>query len=171
MDPLTSVPSLGSTEGIQTTSQGMVGLDSQAFMNLLVAQLRYQDPMSPTDSNALMQQTSVLAQTELLTSVSEMQQQLLGLQRANIATDLIGKQVEGLTEDGATVSGIVDGVRFEQTGPILLIGDHQVSVDNATSIGSAAGALTTTTAGPSGLAEADLSANPADADAPTGAST
>ncbi len=153
MDPLSSVASLGSTQGIQTASQGMVGLDSQAFMNLLVAQLRYQDPMSPSDSNALMQQTSVLAQTELLTSVSEMQQQLLGLQRANMATDLIGQQVAGITSGGASVSGVVDGVRFEQTGPVLLIGDNEVSVDNATSIGSAAHAPTTTTGEPSGSAD------------------
>jgi flagellar basal-body rod modification protein FlgD len=159
MDPMTGASSLGSTQGIQTASQGMVGLDSEAFMNLLVAQLRYQDPMSPTDSNALMQQTSVLAQTELLTSVSEMQQQLLGLQRANIATDLIGQQVEGVSDGGVTVSGVVDGVRFEPTGPVLLIGDQQISIDNATSIGSAAGATTTTTGEPSGSSETDSSAS------------
>ncbi|MFT4744891.1 MAG: flagellar basal-body rod modification protein FlgD [Nitriliruptoraceae bacterium] len=159
MDPMTGASSLGSTQGIQTASQGMVGLDSEAFMNLLVAQLRYQDPMSPTDSNALMQQTSVLAQTELLTSVSEMQQQLLGLQRANIATDLIGQQVEGVSDGGATVSGVVDGVRFEPTGPVLLIGDQQISIDNATSIGSAAGTTTTTTGEPSGSSETDSSAS------------
>lgn len=138
MDPITPL-GLGATPQAATPAamQGLGGLDGQAFMNLLVTQLRYQDPMAPADTHGLMQQTSMLAQTEMLTQVSQVQQQLLGLQRATVATDLIGSHVEGVTATGGTVSGVVDGVRFATTGPVLVIGDAELPLDDATSIGTA----------------------------------
>ena len=146
MNPMSGLGALGATAPTTTAAMsGMGGLDTDAFMNLMVAQLRHQDPMAPSDANGLLQQTSVLAQTELLTQVSQLQQQLLGLQRANVATDLIGAQVDGVTADGTNVSGVVDAVRFDVTGPVLLLGDAELALDDATRIGGRAASQTTTT--------------------------
>lgn len=146
MDPIAG---LGATPAATSTvaQAGLGGLDGDAFMQLLVTQLRYQDPMAPSDTNGLLQQTSALAQTELLTQVSQLQQQLLGLQRADVATDLIGAQVSGIAADGTDVTGTVDAVRFDTTGPVLLIGDSELRLDDATRIGRADTAPTTPDSG------------------------
>lgn len=134
MDAMTGLGAL--TQGdVTTTSQSIGALSPDAFMNLMVAQLRYQDPLAPSDASSMMQQTSMLAQTELMTKLASAQQQLLGLQRATVAADLVGTQVAGVTADGAEVSGVVEQVRFAATGPVLVIGDAEVALDDATSFG------------------------------------
>ena len=41
-------------------------LDPQAFLKLLVAQIKYQNPMSPSDPTAMMGQIATYAQVEAL---------------------------------------------------------------------------------------------------------
>ena len=117
-----------SATAAQTSSTPVAfsGLDSEAFMKLLIAQMRYQDPMAPSDPGAMMQQTSVLAQTEMLQQISTVQQQLLGLQSAGMASQLVGTEVSGVLPDGTEVTGTVDTVRFTASGPVLVIGDTEL---------------------------------------------
>jgi flagellar basal-body rod modification protein FlgD len=112
-------------------------LDSQAFLRLLVAQLRYQNPMSPSDPSAMLQQTSQLRQVETLNQMAKVSSQLLGMQQASMASSLVGKSVTALDEHGATVAGIVDSVRFTPAGPVLLVGDREVPMDGTAEIRSA----------------------------------
>ena len=134
MDPVTGLGALTGGD-VTTTAQSIGALGPDAFMNLMVAQLRYQDPLAPSDASSMMQQTSMLAQTELMTQLASAQQQLLGLQRATVAADLVGTQVAGVAADGSEVSGIVEQVRFAATGPVLVIGGAEVALDDATSFG------------------------------------
>lgn len=136
MDPVLGLGQLTSST-VSPTAQSLGSLDPNAFMNLMIAQLRYQDPMAPSDTNAMMQQTSMLAQTELMTKLATAQQQLLGLQRATIAVDLVGTQVSGVTADGTTVDGVVDAVRFSTDGPLLVVGDAEIALEDATQLGGA----------------------------------
>ena len=46
-------------------------VDYDDFMNLLVAQLRYQDPMEPMDNNEFISQTTSFTQLEQLTKMSQ----------------------------------------------------------------------------------------------------
>lgn len=110
------------------TASALGGLDSQAFLKLLVAQLRYQNPMSPSDPAAMMQQTAQFTQIETLQQVAAAQNQLLGLSHVTIAADLVGQEVTAAMP-GGEVRGTVDGLRFTDQGPVLLIGDDQVPLD------------------------------------------
>ena len=67
MDPIAG---LGATPAATSTvaQAGLGGLDGDAFMQLLVTQLRYQDPMAPSDTNGLLQQTSAARSARALTS-------------------------------------------------------------------------------------------------------
>ena len=168
MDPITSLGAGASPGTGSAIMGGLGGLDGDAFMNLLVTQLRYQDPLAPTDTQGLLQNTSMLAQTEMLTKVSQMQQQLLGLQRATMATDLIGEHVAGVTQAGVAIEGTVDSVRFSAAGPVLAIGSQELSLDDATRIGGSggAGAAPVTTADPG--TPATTGTGPSAADTVTG---
>ncbi len=132
--PIDPTAAIGATQTRPTTSSAGLGqLDGEAFLNLLVAQMRYQDPMSPTDATTMLQQTSQFTQVETLQQVSTMQQQLLGLTQASMASDLVGREVFANTGDGE-LSGVVDGVRFSASGPMLAIGAHEVPLSQVTSI-------------------------------------
>ena len=109
-----------STPDTQQTGaqQSLGGLDSEAFLTLLVAQMRYQDPMQPADHTAMLQQTAQFTQVEALQSVTQMQQQLLGLGQASTASQLVGEEIDAQTSEGL-LSGTVRAVRFSSSGPIL----------------------------------------------------
>src|ERR1700712_5227309 len=68
-------------------------MDGEMFLQLLVAQLRAQDPSSPMDTNAMMTQTAQLASMEQLTTMSNLSQESFSLQMRMAASGLIGKEV------------------------------------------------------------------------------
>jgi flagellar basal-body rod modification protein FlgD len=73
-------------------------LDKDAFMKLLIAQLKNQDPSSPADPKDFITQLSTLTSVEKMTNMAD---QLSSLQTAtssmvaNQASDLVGKNIEG----------------------------------------------------------------------------
>jgi flagellar basal-body rod modification protein FlgD len=121
------------------TGDALGGLDGHAFLKLLVAQMRYQNPMSPSDPGAMLQQTSALRQVETLQQLAASQQQLSGMQEAAMAAGMVGKSVNAVDSNGAPLQGVVDSVRFTPEGPVLLIGGTVVPFVNTLEI-SAAGA-------------------------------
>ena len=54
-----------------TASATSTSLDKEAFLALLVAQLKNQDPSSPMDTSEMMSQTTQLSTMEQLTAMSE----------------------------------------------------------------------------------------------------
>jgi flagellar basal-body rod modification protein FlgD len=113
------------------------GLGSDAFLKLLVAQLRYQNPMEPTDSTTMMQQTAQFTQVETLKSLADAQHQLMGLTQLSLAVGMIGSHVTAVGNDGRPVQGVVGGIRFGPDGPQLNIGDQEVPLTNVVQINPA----------------------------------
>lgn len=131
--------------GITTTTTGAAGpmgqasslggLDSEAFLKLMVAQLRYQNPMEPSDPSQMMLQTATFTQLESIQELVKLQQRDLGLQEAVMAAGLMGDEVTAAQPDGSLVSGTVQGVRYTTAGPILdLGGDNEVALGQVTEI-------------------------------------
>ena len=71
--------------------------DSDMFMKLMIAQLKNQDPTSPTDSSAFMEQISGMNQVEstnnLVNSVKQLTSSLLSSQSALQASSMVGQNV------------------------------------------------------------------------------
>lgn len=120
-----------------STGDALAGLDGHAFLKLLVAQLRYQNPMAPSDPAAMLQQTAQLRQVETLQQVAASQQQFARMQEASMAAGLVGKQVDAVDAGGGAVSGTVDGVRFSAGGPVLLLGGREVAFTDILGIAAA----------------------------------
>lgn len=124
IDDMTSATAAAASSA--PTASGLGGLDGDAFLQLMVAQLRYQDPMAPSDPAAMMQQTSVMAQTEMIQQLAQVQQQLLGLQQAATASNLVGTEITAQVADGTQVTGVVEAVRFTSSGPALVVDGNEV---------------------------------------------
>lgn len=125
----------GSTDGTTTTTGAQKSLlDPQAFLQLLVAQLKYQDPTNPTDTSTFMNQTAMLSQVQTMNSMSSTLSELAQSQQVQSATSMIGKQVTYTDANGATASGLVSSANLAAGGATLLVGTTTVPLAKITSV-------------------------------------
>jgi len=68
-------------------------LDPQAFLQLLVAQLQYQDPTNPVDTSNFMNQTAMLSQVQTMNTMSTTLSDMMTAQQTASATSMIGKAI------------------------------------------------------------------------------
>ena len=112
-------------------------LDPQAFLQLLVAQLQYQDPSNPADTSTFLNQTAMLSQVQTMNGMSDTLASLTATQQGQAATGLIGKQITYLDLAGATKTGVVDSAAIEGGTATLKIGNVSVSLSKVLSVASA----------------------------------
>ena len=136
----TAVDGVGTTTGtnaLYATAQTRVPkqtLDSEAFMSLLVTQLKNQDPSSPMDTNQMIGQTTQLAMMEQLTSMSSTSTESFALQMRIAASALIGQQVSYTGSDGTSISGTASSVSFAGPTPTVTINGVDVALDSITGV-------------------------------------
>lgn len=135
-DPTDATTSTGSTGS--TGSSDNSALDPQAFLQLLVAQLQYQDPSSPADMSSFMTQTATLSQTQAITSMQQTMQTLLTSEQSQAATSMIGQTVTYTDSSGATGSGVVTGATGLGTSPQVLVGNQTIPIANVTGVSAPA---------------------------------
>ncbi|OPY57456.1 MAG: Basal-body rod modification protein FlgD [Pelotomaculum sp. PtaU1.Bin035] len=92
-----------------TTRQPVKTLDKDAFLQLLVTQLKNQDPTSPQDTNAFVSEMAQLSMLEQLSNLNDEIKQLRSSQEMSEASALIGHQVIVQSDDGE-ISGQVEKV-------------------------------------------------------------
>lgn len=109
-----------STSSSKATSSATSGLDKEAFLQLLVAQMRYQDPLQPTDNTEYIAQLATFSQLEATQNLSDTVTQGMG-------NNLVGKYVI-LDVDGTTVSGKVDYVMYENGEAYVAVNDGLYSI-------------------------------------------
>lgn len=109
-----------------TTGNPGGALDKDAFLKLLVAQLKYQDPSKPADSSQFIAQTAQFTTLEKLSAMAIGQQDLLAAQLQLGASNLIGRTVSYVDADAKTISGIVTSASFSGSTPTLKVGDKDV---------------------------------------------
>ena len=122
--------------GANNSDALFAGLGSEAFLELLIAQMRHQDPLEPMDGAAMLEQTSQFANVEALQRLTDLQTQMLGFSQFQSATAMIGKQVSiADVVTGTDFSGVVLGVRATTSGPMLqFAGGIEHSVQHVTQV-------------------------------------
>lgn len=103
-------------------------LSSKAFLQLLVAQLKYQDPSKPMDTAAFMQETATLTQVQAAEQNAQVNLDMLTAQRVQSASSLVGHTVTYSTPDGNLVTGYVSAATISTAKPTLRIGTADVEL-------------------------------------------
>lgn len=96
-------------------------LGKNDFLKLLVAQLRYQDPMNP------MEDKEFIAQMAQFSSLEQMQN-LNSTMFITQAMGLIGKTVRWQDENGIEQAGTVRAVKISDGQPYIVVGDATVKL-------------------------------------------
>ena len=163
-----------STAASPTSALGTSALASMTngdtFLKLLVAQLKYQDPMNPTDGSAFLSQTAQMSEAANMTSLMQDEQSVLSEVGTLTSTSMIGAQVKGTQPDGSTVSGIVRSVSVDASGPVLHLDGANLPLSAVTEVDSVARAATgsaTTTSTTSGSTTSTSTTAPAPAPSTT----
>ena len=89
------------------SSPALNSLDPNAFLQLLVAQLKEQDPTSPTDSSQFVSQLATLSSVEQSVQSNAKLEQMLAGSAASQAAMLIGHSVA--SPDGASAGVVISG--------------------------------------------------------------
>ena len=115
---------------IESTAKDRKGnseLGKDAFLQLLVAQMKYQDPLQPTSNTEYISQYAQFSQVEQMNNMAAS----MDLQRAS---QLVGKEVYMKTtgSNGETkyVQGKVDYVVYENNKAFLSINESLYSIDD-----------------------------------------
>lgn len=140
-------------KAIQTTSSEKAGtneasaaartaseLDKDTFLQLLVEQMKYQDPLAPTDNAQMIAQLAQFSSLEQMNNLNESFEELTGnIDQLNFlsASSMIGKHVAGIGADGTTITGEVTGVTMKGSIVYLTVGDKQLSMAGVQSISNA----------------------------------
>lgn len=118
-----------------TRQTGDDQLAKSDFLGLLVAQLKYQDPMQPMDNRDF---TAQLAQLQSLEQAQQANEALLALtylSQLSQASNLIGRTVTSASLESGSVTGTVSEVRIVDGVAHLVVDGYAVGLHEITSVG------------------------------------
>lgn len=107
------------------------GMDKDAFLQLLVAQMKYQDPLEPTSNTEYISQYATFSQVEQM-------QNMAATMELTRASSLVGKLVEIQTTDSngntRSVQGIVEYVTYENNKAFVSVDGNIYSADDVKAV-------------------------------------
>jgi flagellar basal-body rod modification protein FlgD len=140
-DVLKASAATSTSTSSRTNSGSDLGKD--AFMKLMVAQMKYQDPSSPSDGSQFLAQTAQFTMVEKLSDLAESQEKLLSGQTQLLtaqlqlgASNMIGKTVSYTDATGASKTGIVTAATISGSNPTVKIGNTDVALSNVKEVRS-----------------------------------
>jgi flagellar basal-body rod modification protein FlgD len=126
----TSAVPVGDTSSSTADDTGTASLlQPNTFLSLLVDELKYQNPLDPTNSSDFMNQIAELSQVEQLQTVSTSSE-------ISEAAGLIGKSVTGDDTSGSSITGTVTGVSNGTSGPTLDVNGDSIDLSAVEQIGA-----------------------------------
>lgn len=110
---VTAVDAQTTSSTTSTTGTSLKSLNYDAFLQLLVSEMKYQDPTEPTDTSQYMAQLASFSSVEQEIQANAKLDKILNSLSMTQATNAIGKTVS--SADGKT-SGIATSVQFFSDG-------------------------------------------------------
>jgi flagellar basal-body rod modification protein FlgD len=118
-------PAADTNAATSSKTSGMV--DYNGFLQLLIAQMRNQDPTNPTDSSEYMSQLAQLSSVEQAVQTNAKLDTMLSNSAIAQAEGLIGRSASFTDETGVTTKGVIKEVYIIQGGAVATL-DNGVKV-------------------------------------------
>jgi len=136
MDITNSTAKVQAEKNAKTAGSSDMGQD--AFLQLLMAQLKNQDPLNPTDSNQFMSQQAQFTQ---ISELQKLNKSMASSNQIMQASSLIGKEVSLPDPDDyeKTVSGKVSEAKINAKGATVVVNGKEYPLDSVLSVKEAAG--------------------------------
>ena len=112
-----------SSSSTNSTTTASNSVDYNTFLQLLVAEMKNQDPTNPMDTSQYMSQFAQLSTVEQAMQTNSKLDALLSSQSLSQANGLIGKTVSFTDATGATFSGKVVSISINSDGSIATLED------------------------------------------------
>lgn len=129
IDPINNSPYSGGNYPGRTPKNV---LGKEDFLNLLMTQLKYQDPMNPADNSEFAAQLAQFSALEQMSNISS------GISSME-ALSMTGKYVTAVVTDSKTgektsVEGIVDSVEMKKGEATLLVNGEKIKLEEITNV-------------------------------------
>lgn len=125
------VAALGPTthqQSAETAAERRLDLGQDAFLKLLLTQLKYQDPMEAMDDREFMAQLAQFTSLSELQKLNQAVSELASVQSLNGASALIGKRVSALDSSGQPLSGTVEAALLREGEVYLRVAGTEVAL-------------------------------------------
>jgi flagellar basal-body rod modification protein FlgD len=130
-----AVASTSSTGSTSSTTPGGNILDKNAFLKLMMTQLKNQNPLSPNDPTQYINELSQLTTLEQTTNLAKSSSQQASEQHTVATLAMLGHTVTYTDSKGTIVSGKVDKVQFTGSGPMLTVaGNSGINPSTVTTV-------------------------------------
>jgi len=118
-----------------SSTGALSGIGQDQFLQLLIAQLKNQDPLSPVDNSQFITQLASLNTVQGLQDLNASFGQQLKLQQLTEGANLIGKTISYLPANATeSKSGKVGSVEVQNGSFVLQVGTDQVTLDQIQSV-------------------------------------
>ncbi len=120
--PSTANSTIGPTQPSGTASSVAGSLKEGDFLNLMMDQMKNQDPLNPSDPTQYMSELASFSSLDEQIQIQESSSQSASNQAASSALQMLGQNVNYTDSNGNSGSGAVTAVDFTSSGPTLTIG-------------------------------------------------
>jgi flagellar basal-body rod modification protein FlgD len=135
MSAVNAIGGTGSAGEAARATNSEAELDKNQFLELLVAQMKNQNPLSPTNSQEYVSEMAQFSTLEQLTNVAAGTEEQNQMETVNQSLALVGKTVNYIKEDGTLAEGKVESVDFAEEGFSLTVnGEAGVQPGNVTKV-------------------------------------
>ena len=110
----------------QTTLSNSSSIDKDMFLKLLVAQMKYQDPISPQSNSEYITQFATFSQLEQISNMVNSMNMTRGI-------ECISKEVT-IKDKNEEIEGIVEEVIFKDNNTYLKVNGNNYSINNLNTI-------------------------------------
>ena len=133
IDPTTTTTTTDPTAAAANKAKAdknVLGKDD--FLKLMVAQMKNQDPMNPSDDKDNIAQMAQFSSLEQITNLATAVQDLSNRMSLTQNVGLLGHDVTYTKADGTSASGAVDGLQLTADGGATLSVGGQAGIDPTT---------------------------------------
>jgi len=142
--PSTASSTIGPTQSTGSASSVAGSLNEGDFLNLMMDQMKNQDPLNPSDPTQYMSELASFSSLDEQIQIQESSSETASNQAASSALQMLGQNVNYTDSNGNSSSGTVTAVNFTSSGPTLTVGGTSgITLSEITSAGTDSSTTTT----------------------------